>query len=197
MSETEHQHHQNHQHHPIAEAAQPAAAPVPEPTYAPAPAAPKSGEDDILGIISLVCIPFGLTLVGLILGLIGVSKAKKAGRSETLSRVGWIVNLVITVFVTLGLVLLVLAVMFTNSKMNDTVRKHDVNFIASELATYYTTNHHFPSDISEIKSAKKLAEESNDYHIEYVPQPQGCINDCSGYSLTTTLKDGTKYTVTR
>lgn len=67
-----------------------------------APPAPHSSQDqqptntssDVLGIISIVCAFIGFQLPGFILGLVGVSKAKKEGRSPSLSKIGWILNLV-------------------------------------------------------------------------------------------------------
>ena len=73
----------------------PIAPPAPDsaantPNYSPE----KSGTD-VLGILSLVAVFIFMQIPGLIIGLIGASKAKKEGRSPTLSRIGWILNAVI------------------------------------------------------------------------------------------------------
>jgi hypothetical protein len=71
--------------------------PAPPPTpLTPTPQAtvlPASYTDGF-GIASIVCVFLAFNLPGFVLGLIGVSKAKKAGVSPTLSRIGWILNLV-------------------------------------------------------------------------------------------------------
>lgn len=64
---------------------------------------PQSQKTDTLGIISLVMVLF-IPLVGMILGFVGMSKAKKEGYSGTLSKVGAIVN---TIFVVLGVLFII------------------------------------------------------------------------------------------
>ncbi|MCA9301131.1 DUF4352 domain-containing protein [Candidatus Nomurabacteria bacterium] len=54
----------------------------------------SANQTDVLGIISLICAFIGMQFIGFILGLVGSSKAKKEGRSNTLSKIGWILNLV-------------------------------------------------------------------------------------------------------
>lgn len=70
----------------------------------------KKDETDVLGIVSL-CLIVYFPPAGLVVGLIGASKAKKEGYSPILSRIGWIANLAITslalLFLIIGLVLLI------------------------------------------------------------------------------------------
>ncbi len=103
---------------PPAEPATPAPEPVTPPPAEPAAPAlaaqpvaqPQASTTDILGIISLVCAFIGLALIGFILGLVGVSQAKKAGRSTTLSKIGWILNLVFMIIgLIVGIVLVIAA----------------------------------------------------------------------------------------
>ena len=61
----------------------------------------KSSQTDILGIISLVIIVVGFNIVGVIIGFIGMRKAKKEGYSPILSQIGFWVNLAITILVTI------------------------------------------------------------------------------------------------
>ena len=61
--------------------------PTPQPGYVPPAPASKT---DGLGIASIALAFFGFSPIAFILGLIGASKAKKAGHSPILSRVGWI-----------------------------------------------------------------------------------------------------------
>jgi hypothetical protein len=83
---------------------------VPTPSYAPHPApgqpAPplvqaSQSYTDGLGIASIILAALFINLPGLIVGLIGASKAKKAGASPAISRIGWIINLIMLVIGTL------------------------------------------------------------------------------------------------
>lgn len=73
--------------------------PQQQPTQSP-------GTTDVLGIISVILPFMGLAIVGFIIGIIGVKKAKKEGYSPTLSWVGLIISGLFSVFVILVLVLL-------------------------------------------------------------------------------------------
>lgn len=64
---------------------------------APTPTAPADYTDGY-GIASIILAAMSLSVPGLVVGLIGAHKAKKIGASPVLSRIGWIVNLVVTVF---------------------------------------------------------------------------------------------------
>ena len=70
--------------------------------HAPTPALPASYTDSY-GIASIVLALFALTIPGLIVGLIGASKAKRMRASPAVSRVGWILNLVFLVISTIVL----------------------------------------------------------------------------------------------
>lgn len=71
--------------------------------HVPIPAAPASYTDGY-GIASIVLALFAFTIPGLIIGLIGASKAKRMRASPVVSRVGWILNLVFLVISTIILV---------------------------------------------------------------------------------------------
>lgn len=76
----------------------------------PEAVAPQEQKDDVLGILSLVASLCGFAVVGLVLGLIGASKAKKEGRSVALSRTGWIIGLVFTVLGLLFILVILAAI---------------------------------------------------------------------------------------
>jgi phage shock protein PspC (stress-responsive transcriptional regulator) len=73
--------------------------PIPAPGQPPAPG-PTVPTDytDGFGIASIILAAMSLSIPGLVVGLIGAHKAKKLGASPILSRIGWIVNLVMTIF---------------------------------------------------------------------------------------------------
>ena len=74
--------------------------PVPGPGQ---PAAPTQNSvspvtyTDTYGIVSLILAVIAFNLPGFIVGLIGARKAKKLGASPVLSRIGWIVNLIMMI----------------------------------------------------------------------------------------------------
>lgn len=99
----------------------------PSPTDAsPAPQSPEQpmaqqrqqDTTDVFGIISLVTIFVGFQFVGVILGYLGMKKAKKEGYSPILSQIGFWVNLVISVLVALwiGFMILTIFISATGSK---------------------------------------------------------------------------------
>ena len=71
------------------------------------PAPTPASYSDSYGIASIVLALFAFTIPGLIIGLIGASKAKRLRVSPVVSRVGWILNLVFLVISTIVLVALV------------------------------------------------------------------------------------------
>lgn len=68
----------------------------------PPPAPTSASYTDSYGIASIILAIFMLTIPGLVVGLIGASKAKRLGVTPIVSRVGWIINLVLTVLFTLA-----------------------------------------------------------------------------------------------
>ena len=59
---------------------------------------PAKNYTDGWGIASIILAVMSLSLPGFIVGLIGAGKAKRLGVSPVLSRIGWIVNLVMMIF---------------------------------------------------------------------------------------------------
>jgi hypothetical protein len=90
----------------------PAPAPQPEQPATPAPtsgapvAATNPGQG--LGIASLVLALLGVSLVGLILGIIGMKKSKEAGMSNGLALAGVIISAIGLVFGVLWLIFVVI-----------------------------------------------------------------------------------------
>jgi hypothetical protein len=75
----------------------------------------KSYNEDILGIISIVCI-FWFPPIGIVIGLVGVHIAKNEGHDPLLSRIGWLINTALTLIGIIALVGLVCIFAFSNSK---------------------------------------------------------------------------------
>lgn len=81
----------------------PAGSPISPANSVPVASQPVAQEKtDALGIVSIVLALAGITPIGLIVGLVGASHAKKEGRSPILSKVGWILNLVFTLLAVLA-----------------------------------------------------------------------------------------------
>ncbi|MGB4761944.1 MAG: hypothetical protein WBP12_01140 [Candidatus Saccharimonas sp.] len=88
---------------------QPALTPPQQPTT---PINPPRDTTDIFGILSIVMIFLFLHLPGLILGLVGASKAKREKRSAVLSRIGWVANLVAMILTIITITLFALLIVF-------------------------------------------------------------------------------------
>ena len=73
----------------------------------------KSYNEDILGIISIVCI-FWFPPIGIVLGLVGAHVAKAEGHDPLLSRIGWIINTVLTLIFIIVVVALICFMIFSN-----------------------------------------------------------------------------------
>ncbi len=65
---------------------------------------PPAQYTDALGIASIIMAAFCFTIPGLIFGIVGESKAKSQKASPILSRIGWIVNLIMLVLSIIALV---------------------------------------------------------------------------------------------
>jgi len=77
----------------------------------------KSYNEDILGIISIVCI-FWFPPIGIVIGLVGAHIAKNEGHDPLLSRIGWIINTALTLLGIIALVVFVFILVFSNTKFN-------------------------------------------------------------------------------
>ncbi|MCA9347618.1 DUF4190 domain-containing protein [Candidatus Saccharibacteria bacterium] len=98
---------------PAEQPAAPQAAPMPATQPAVATAAVNPGQG--LGIGSLVCSLLGISLVGLILGIIGMKKSKEAGMSNGMALAGIIISSIGLVLGLLWFVLVVAVGVFGNS----------------------------------------------------------------------------------
>jgi Tfp pilus assembly protein PilE len=145
---------------------------------------------DVLGIIS-ICLAFvGLPLIGFIFGIIGESKAKKEHRPVIISRIGWIVSLVITI-VCIGIILLIFAAVPSLQKhARDIKRQNDLSMTAASLEGFYDKNGYYPGNLASLTDTVPTVDPNNiDY--DYAPLPLGCTV-CESFTLSTQLESGTK-----
>lgn len=118
-------------------------------TSTPSPVQPekKSGADK-LGIISVVLTFLGALPISLILGLVGASKAKKAGRSPVVSRIGWILSLVFMLAaIPIAAWLYMTSYNNEQAKLRDADRVKDINIISTRLEEYFEENFGYPSNL--------------------------------------------------
>lgn len=194
--------------------------PVPvDPTQQNPIAQPAVHKKDKLGIISIVFGLLGAFPVGLILGFVGASRAKKAHRSPVLSRIGWILSLAVM------LVAVPLVVMQVMSNMEaakvtvrDSERAKDLGVVEEKLEKYFSENFGYPNDLDDIDftdeqvligpngSTIKVNDVVTDEveakdstnptsSVEYTYTPYGkpaCINTCDGYVLKAFIEDPIK-----
>lgn len=196
--------------------------PVPEPVN-PAQqnpiAQPAVHKKDTLGIISIVFGLLGAFPVGLILGLVGTSRAKNSQRSPVLSRIGWILSLVVMlVAVPLAALQIMSNLDAAKVKERDSERAKDMGAIEAKLEEFFTDNFGYPNDLedldftddqvligpngSTIKVNKVVADEdeakataSPTTSVEYTYTPYGkptCLTTCDGYVLKSFVEGPTK-----
>lgn len=91
----------------------------PQQPYGPAPQGQPVASDpgQTFGILSLVMIPLGLTIVGIVLGVLGKKKSQAAGFSGQLSKIGLIANIVISVLAALIIVVSLILVVAAGSSV--------------------------------------------------------------------------------
>jgi hypothetical protein len=141
---------------------------------------------DVMGIISIIMAFINMQLIGIIFGLIGMSQAKKEGRSNTLSKIGLILNIVFGLLSAI-LIGILIAISFSTANLvaNDTKGKTDVNTIYQYLEVYHNDNDSYPSEISTVvlpgvPADALVAPDGGEY--EY--RPLGCIEDkCTSYEV--------------
>jgi hypothetical protein len=180
------------------------------PTTAINPAPITAKKTDTLGIISLVCIIICALPVGFVLGLVGASHAKKNHRPVTLSRIGWVLNLILMLAAVPVVVLLVMSNFKTaQSKARDIERAKDLGSIEVGLEEYFNENFGYPNSLDDIRVTDEqvlvapngstikvnevvadedeaLASEDPSGGVEYTYTPYGkptCTSTCDGYVL--------------
>jgi YD repeat-containing protein len=122
------------------------------------PQSAVGNKKDVLGIISIICVFLGMGLVGFILGLVGVSRAKKEHRSAKLSRIGWIVNLVLMLIVIpIAVLLVVNNFKASEVKARDLERAEDLSAIEAGLEDYFNSNFGYPSNLDDVHVSKEQA----------------------------------------
>lgn len=192
------------------------------PTVSPVMPAPDTQsahhKKDGMGILSIVFGLIGAFPIGLILGLVGASKAKKAQRSAVLSRIGWILNVVVMLAAAGVAVLLVMKSMEASEvKARDTERAKDLNAIEAKLEEYFEDNFGYPNDLDKLDftdeqvligpngSTIKVNEVAVDEDeakdstnptskVEYTYTPYGkpaCLTTCDGYVLKALIEKPT------
>lgn len=168
---------------------------------------PQNEQTDTLGLVSIILAVVGMQLIGLILGVIGNSKAKKEGYSNKLSKIGIILN---SVFMVLGALFFIFFVLMsfraaqeTASEINDTVTvKNNVNLAYQGLEVYYNEYGYYPEDLSVIanRSADEpgLVTTSIEEAVDeiktsavYTYSPESCEEQkCESYELSGDTADG-------
>jgi len=161
----------------------PTAAPGMQMNQPTAPQAPMQQSHDPgqgLGIASLVTSLLGLGLIGLILGIIGLNKSKKAGHTNVMAIVGIVLGAIS------GLIIIPILVGLTlnnfqgaQGKARDTIAITNVNILHAKLEEHYNEVNSYPKNIS-----------SNDFpgiEPEVLKDPTGSpIVVIDGTTITTT-----------
>lgn len=171
----------------------PAPASAPQTNHAPAQ------KTDVLGILSIVFAFIGLQVIGFILGLVGVKKAKQEGRSTTLSKIGWILNLVFMILATIIIVLFLVlgaAASKNSDKIEDAAKSLESSYNESTTNTDLVAAYDKVAEGSTKAEAEAaLGEESSSCTSSSFSQ-LGSFETCSyggfsdGVTISVTYKDG-------
>lgn len=81
---------------------------------------PMENPGQTLGIVGLVCNFLGVGIAGIVLGVMSRNKSKQVGMSTTLGTISLVWGIVETVFVTLWVIVMVLAIIFGAANSSST-----------------------------------------------------------------------------
>jgi len=130
----------------------------PTPAAAPVNQAPAvQGEDPghTLGIISIVLSFFGLSLIGIILGVVSRKKSKAVGAAGTLGTIGMILGIVFTVIGVIAIGVLVAITMTAYSGIQDRQQNSSLAASANRLETkaeyYNAMSNDYPKTLEDFK----------------------------------------------
>lgn len=154
---------------------------------------------DVLGIISIVMAFTSLQIPGFIIGLVGESKAKREGRSPKLSKIGWILNLIILIVAVVSIAIFFALIPSHRNSVDDLGRKADLRYFSNELEEFHNLTGYYPPSLDQFVISTIDTKDSDGNLYVYAPVPDGCTK-CTGYKLQTKLEkaeNGTKtYEVT-
>ena len=145
-------------------------APVPQPTYpSPTPVGPQqpvSGENpgQLFGILSIVLTFLGISIVGIVLGVISRKKSKEVGASTTLGTIGLVFGIVTTVLGALVFIgILVSIVLVGTNNVQDKAETSSTSEAAKQLMRYgelyNADNGKYATSVSELDTSS-LSEEA-------------------------------------
>ena len=153
---------------------------------------------DRYGVLSIIIAFIGFQIIGLIIGLVGASKAKKEGRSPTLSRIGWILNLVIIIGVSIYIGSILAGTSASAAQRHrDRTRHRDVERLYALLNKHHDHHGHYPADLAALGRTEGTAIPMKDPTgrlYRYTAMPSGCT-ECTSYQLSASLESGGTRTI--
>lgn len=150
------------------------------------PNAKQNNKTDTLGIVSVVLAFTGLHIPGLIIGIVGEKNAKREGRAYNLSRIGWIVNLVILIVTVIVIGIFIALIPSHRNKVYDLTVKDDFINISKQLEIFHNKNGYYPPSLENpgLQYMSFYVNQSKPYKYKVIPA--GCTQ-CKSYTLETTL----------
>jgi hypothetical protein len=145
---------------------------------------PQTQKIDTLGIISIVLAFTALQIPGLIVGIVGEKNAKKEGRTYSLSRIGWVINLCFIVIAILGIGFFLVLIPSHVNSVDDMSTKANLNSISRRLEDFHEKNGHYPPTLNEPSLLVDMYKANT--QTNYKVLPEGC-DECSSYTLQGTL----------
>jgi hypothetical protein len=121
--------------------------PIGQPAYAqPAQQTPDGGHG--LGIASLILSLLGFGLIGLILGIVGLSKSKKTGHTNGMAIAGIVLGSVSMVIVLPMVGLILNNFQGVQARARDTQSMTRLNSLYSKLEEYYNEENAYPKQLN-------------------------------------------------
>jgi len=133
---------------------------APQPSFTSPQVAPvnqppvSSGENpgQVLGIVSIVMSVIGLSLIGLILGVISRKKSKAVGASTTLGTIGMVMGIVFTVIGFMFFLLITLvAYGGIQDRAKDVSAETNATMVEKKAEAYYATTYSYPATIADFE----------------------------------------------
>lgn len=158
----------------------------------------QNNKSDILGIISIVLAFTALQIPGLIIGIVGEKSAKQEERPHTLSRIGWILNLVILVVAVLSIGIFFALIPSHRNQVDDETTKANFRVISEELEVFHDKKGYYPSTLENPGLGDLSLYFNPTKPYVYKVLPEGCT-ECAKFTLEANLNNpesgSTTYTV--
>ena len=165
------------------------------------PQQPAHNPGQTLGIVSIILSFVGLSLVGLILGIVSRRKSKEVNSSPTLGTVGIVIGIVFTILGAIIAALIVISMLaYTGiqDRGNDSRAQSSAYTIVKRAEAYYTMNQMYPATISDFESTDESSISDSGIDVsDKTPNDSSAVQykQCDAYSAQVSYYNTTNNTV--